>query len=165
MNIISHVYFCNSFSCCYFSYNWESFENQLYVLCGVDSEFPGKIYYLHMNNKLYLVLGRWIRIVFPRDQILQQKSAKQKQIWLQKWLPRRLLNAMKYNVTFFKQFVRSFQNEAWSAIHVFFFSGSWKEKTFKSYNFDALGVQPTSGHLHPLLKVRAEFRKIFLEMG
>ena len=44
-------------------------------------------------------------------------------------------------------------------------SGSWKEKTFKEYNFDALGIMPTSGHLHPLLKVRAQFRQIFLEMG
>uniref|UniRef100_A0A146MER9 phenylalanine--tRNA ligase n=2 Tax=Lygus hesperus TaxID=30085 RepID=A0A146MER9_LYGHE len=43
--------------------------------------------------------------------------------------------------------------------------GSWKTKQFKNYNFDALGVPPTRGHLHPLLKVRDEFRKIFLEMG
>ncbi|XP_046746234.1 phenylalanine--tRNA ligase alpha subunit isoform X2 [Diprion similis] len=42
---------------------------------------------------------------------------------------------------------------------------SWKEKKFKPYNFDALGVALDVGHLHPLLKVRAEFRKIFLEMG
>ncbi|XP_072019308.1 phenylalanine--tRNA ligase alpha subunit-like [Amphiura filiformis] len=44
-------------------------------------------------------------------------------------------------------------------------SGSWKGKPFKAYNFDAMGVPPTAGHLHPLLKVRAEFRQIFLEMG
>ncbi|KAL5015727.1 hypothetical protein ScPMuIL_005316 [Solemya velum] len=44
-------------------------------------------------------------------------------------------------------------------------TGSWKEKTFKPLNFDALGIMPPSGHLHPLLKVRAEFRQIFLEMG
>ncbi|CAJ0573725.1 unnamed protein product, partial [Mesorhabditis spiculigera] len=44
-------------------------------------------------------------------------------------------------------------------------SGSWKEKTFKKYNFEALGVQPSSGHLHPLMKVRAEFRQIFFQMG
>ncbi|CAH1246378.1 FARSA [Branchiostoma lanceolatum] len=43
--------------------------------------------------------------------------------------------------------------------------GLWKEKKFKPYNFDALGVPPVSGHLHPLLKVRAQFRQIFLEMG
>ncbi|XP_033637091.1 phenylalanine--tRNA ligase alpha subunit-like [Asterias rubens] len=44
-------------------------------------------------------------------------------------------------------------------------SGTWKDRKFKDYNFDALGVMPASGHLHPLLKVRAQFRQIFLEMG
>lgn len=42
---------------------------------------------------------------------------------------------------------------------------AWKEKNFKPYNFNALGAALSSGHLHPLLKVRTEFRKIFLEMG
>lgn len=41
----------------------------------------------------------------------------------------------------------------------------WKTLKFKSYNFDSLGVPPDAGHLHPLLKVRSEFRQIFLEMG
>ena len=44
-------------------------------------------------------------------------------------------------------------------------SGSWKNANFKPYNFEALGIAPQAGHLHPLLKVRAEFRQIFLEMG
>lgn len=44
-------------------------------------------------------------------------------------------------------------------------SGLWKELKFKAYNFDALGAPPVRGHLHPLLKVRTEFRQIFLEMG
>ncbi|KHJ81588.1 phenylalanine--tRNA ligase [Oesophagostomum dentatum] len=44
-------------------------------------------------------------------------------------------------------------------------TGSWKNKTFKQYNFDALGVQPPCGHLHPLMKVRSEFRQIFFAMG
>ena len=44
-------------------------------------------------------------------------------------------------------------------------SGDWKTAMFKPYNFDALGIQPPAGHLHPLLKVRAEYRQIFLEMG
>jgi phenylalanyl-tRNA synthetase alpha chain len=45
------------------------------------------------------------------------------------------------------------------------FSGSWRTAKFKAYNFDALGAPPVRGHLHPLLKVRSEFRQIFLEMG
>ncbi|KAG1175617.1 hypothetical protein G6F70_003957 [Rhizopus microsporus] len=44
-------------------------------------------------------------------------------------------------------------------------SGEWKNATFKKYNFDAAGVPPTGGHLHPLMKVRQEFREIFFEMG
>ncbi|RLU25312.1 hypothetical protein DMN91_001468 [Ooceraea biroi] len=44
-------------------------------------------------------------------------------------------------------------------------NGAWKSKKFKPYNFEALGAALQIGHLHPLLKVRHEFRKIFLEMG
>uniref|UniRef100_A0ABK0L757 Phenylalanine--tRNA ligase alpha subunit n=1 Tax=Rattus norvegicus TaxID=10116 RepID=A0ABK0L757_RAT len=44
-------------------------------------------------------------------------------------------------------------------------SGSWRDRPFKPYNFSARGVLPDSGHLHPLLKVRSQFRQIFLEMG
>ncbi|VDM40667.1 unnamed protein product [Toxocara canis] len=44
-------------------------------------------------------------------------------------------------------------------------SGSWKSKAFKKYNFNALGVMPAGGHLHPLMKVRSEFRQIFFQMG
>ena len=44
-------------------------------------------------------------------------------------------------------------------------NGSWKTANFKPYNFEALGIIPPAGHLHPLLKVRAEYRQIFLEMG
>ena len=44
-------------------------------------------------------------------------------------------------------------------------NGSWKTKKFKDYNFEAMGIMPKRGHLHPLMKVRAQFRQIFLEMG
>lgn len=44
-------------------------------------------------------------------------------------------------------------------------SASWKTKDFKSYNFDALGIPLQCGYLHPLMKVRTQFRQIFLEMG
>jgi phenylalanyl-tRNA synthetase alpha chain len=44
-------------------------------------------------------------------------------------------------------------------------SGSWKERKFKPYNLDSFGIVPERGHLHTLLKVRDEFRQIFLEMG
>ncbi|KAH8179703.1 tRNA synthetases class II core domain (F) domain-containing protein [Sarocladium implicatum] len=44
-------------------------------------------------------------------------------------------------------------------------SGAWKTANFKPYNFNALGSDQNAGALHPLNKVRAEFRQIFFEMG
>lgn len=44
-------------------------------------------------------------------------------------------------------------------------SGSWKDASFKPYNFNSEGVFPNSGALHPLMKVREEFRQIFFSMG
>lgn len=44
-------------------------------------------------------------------------------------------------------------------------SGSWKNSSFKQYNFEAEGTPTNGGALHPLLKVREEFRNIFFEMG
>jgi len=44
-------------------------------------------------------------------------------------------------------------------------SGAWKTAEFKPYNFLTLGEKVGGGYLHPLLKVRAEFRKILMEMG
>ena len=46
-------------------------------------------------------------------------------------------------------------------------SGAWRDADceVKPYNFDSLGVLPQGGHLHPLLKVRTQFREIFLQMG
>lgn len=42
---------------------------------------------------------------------------------------------------------------------------SWKETQFKKFNFNSVGLHPSGGHLHPLLKVRTYFRQILLEMG
>ena len=44
-------------------------------------------------------------------------------------------------------------------------SGAWQTTPFKSYNFLTLGEKVGGGYLHPLLKVRAEFRKILMQMG
>jgi phenylalanyl-tRNA synthetase alpha chain len=44
-------------------------------------------------------------------------------------------------------------------------SGAWKTANFKPYNFNALGSDQNAGALHPLNKVRAEFRQIFFEAG
>ncbi|KAH6709631.1 phenylalanyl-tRNA synthetase-like protein alpha chain [Leptodontidium sp. MPI-SDFR-AT-0119] len=44
-------------------------------------------------------------------------------------------------------------------------SGAWKTAAFKPYNFKSLGADQNAGALHPLNKVRHEFRQIFFEMG
>ncbi|KTW26112.1 phenylalanine-tRNA ligase, alpha subunit [Pneumocystis carinii B80] len=41
----------------------------------------------------------------------------------------------------------------------------YESMEFKPYNFDAKGSNIPSGSLHPLLKMREEFRLIFLELG
>ena len=37
-------------------------------------------------------------------------------------------------------------------------SGAWKDIKFKKTNLNAAGQVTNGGHLHPLLKVRAQFR-------
>jgi len=44
-------------------------------------------------------------------------------------------------------------------------TGAWKDTKFKKTNLNAAGQVPTGGHLHPLLKVRTQFRQTLLEMG
>ncbi|BFZ55468.1 Phenylalanyl-tRNA synthetase, beta subunit, cytoplasmic [Savitreella phatthalungensis] len=44
-------------------------------------------------------------------------------------------------------------------------SGAYKSLAFKSYNFAAAGANVRGGALHPLMKVREEFRQIFFELG
>lgn len=44
-------------------------------------------------------------------------------------------------------------------------SGEWKNCEFAPLNFEAHGLPLDSGHEHPLLKVRSEFRQVFLQMG
>jgi len=44
-------------------------------------------------------------------------------------------------------------------------SGAWESVAFKPYNFTAAGKDAEAGCLHPLLKVREQFRMIFVQMG
>jgi len=44
-------------------------------------------------------------------------------------------------------------------------SGEWKDIQFKPYTFLTFGQSVGGGYLHPLLKVRAEFRKVLMQMG
>lgn len=42
---------------------------------------------------------------------------------------------------------------------------NFQNQTFKKYNFNSTGNIPICGSLHPLLKIREEFKNIFIEMG
>ncbi|CAA7016633.1 unnamed protein product [Microthlaspi erraticum] len=42
---------------------------------------------------------------------------------------------------------------------------NWKELKFKECNINAKGAPVEGGHLHPLLKVRKQFKDIFVQMG
>ena len=44
-------------------------------------------------------------------------------------------------------------------------SGEWASTPFKEYNFESAGREVGGGHVHALMRVRAEFRQILLEMG
>lgn len=44
-------------------------------------------------------------------------------------------------------------------------SGEYKNLEFKPYNFNTTGKIPDQGNFHPLMKVREEFRDIFLCLG
>lgn len=44
-------------------------------------------------------------------------------------------------------------------------SGNWAEQEFKEINFNAKGPEISCGGLHPLMKVRHQFRSILLELG
>ena len=62
-------------------------------------------------------------------------------------------------------FSTTFQKEETDLTADMLTSGAWKDVKLKPYNFKAKGIEPDSGALHPLNKVRQEFRQIFFEMG
>ncbi|KAI9301447.1 tRNA synthetases class II core domain (F)-domain-containing protein [Cunninghamella echinulata] len=70
-----------------------------------------------------------------------------------------------YHVVKGPEFALEIKKEATDITYEMLQSGEWKTASFKKYNFDAAGTAPSAGHLHPLMKVRQEFREIFFEMG
>ncbi|KAG0054538.1 Phenylalanyl-tRNA synthetase, beta subunit, cytoplasmic [Gryganskiella cystojenkinii] len=70
---------------------------------------------------------------------------------------------ISYSVTKGPKFSLTIEKQATDLTAEMLADGSWKTQTFKKYNF--AGNPPEGGHLHPLMKVREEFRKIFFELG
>jgi phenylalanyl-tRNA synthetase alpha chain len=64
-----------------------------------------------------------------------------------------------------KNFSTEFAKEETDLTAEMLASGAWKTVKLKPYNFNAKGASTLSGALHPLNKVRQEFREIFFEMG
>ncbi|KAL8735419.1 MAG: hypothetical protein Q9166_000965 [cf. Caloplaca sp. 2 TL-2023] len=63
------------------------------------------------------------------------------------------------------KFARDFVKEETDLTADMLATGAWKSVKLKPYNFRAMGAPTMSGALHPLNKVRHEFRQIFFEMG
>uniref|UniRef100_A0A914H198 phenylalanine--tRNA ligase n=1 Tax=Globodera rostochiensis TaxID=31243 RepID=A0A914H198_GLORO len=94
------------------------------------------------------------------DQLPQNSVAQLKK---RKWITESAIKAL--SVAKGPNFTTSMQKQELDLTSEMISSGSWRGKQFKQYNFSAMGVPPPSGHHHPLLKVRAEFRDIFFQMG
>lgn len=45
------------------------------------------------------------------------------------------------------------------------FEDQYRSKNFKKYNFNSKGLETNNGSLHPLMKVKTQFREIMLELG
>ncbi|KAF3483902.1 phenylalanyl-tRNA synthetase alpha chain [Arthroderma uncinatum] len=81
---------------------------------------------------------------------------------------RKLINTHKVFVyKFWKgpKYAREFVKEETDLTMDMLADGSWKTAKLKGYNFNAKGAITPCGALHPLNKVRHEFRQIFFEMG
>ncbi|KAI8835197.1 tRNA synthetases class II core domain (F)-domain-containing protein [Chytriomyces cf. hyalinus JEL632] len=72
-----------------------------------------------------------------------------------------------YSVSKGTKFTTTIEKEETDITQEMIQSGDWKKVQFKKYNFapGVTGVAPRGGYLHPLMKVREEFRQIFLELG
>ena len=72
---------------------------------------------------------------------------------------------ISFNISKGPKYAREFVKEETDLTADMIADGSWKTAKLKPYNFNAKGAITPSGALHPLNKVRQEFRQIFFEMG
>ncbi|KAJ0295248.1 hypothetical protein COL922a_014097, partial [Colletotrichum nupharicola] len=82
--------------------------------------------------------------------------------------PRKLVTiqkAISFKISKGPKYANEFVKEETDLTAEMLQNGSWKTAHFKPYNFKAKGAPTPSGALHPLNKVKQEFRSIFFEMG
>ena len=70
-----------------------------------------------------------------------------------------------YDLTRGPEYAETRQKKAADLTKEMMDAGTWASTKFKAYNFATTGQLVGGGYLHPLLKVRAEFRKILTQMG
>jgi phenylalanyl-tRNA synthetase alpha chain len=63
------------------------------------------------------------------------------------------------------KYAKEMKAEATDLTSDMLFNNTWETEEFKAYNFKAKGAVENGGALHPLNKVRAEFRTIFFNQG
>ena len=76
-----------------------------------------------------------------------------------------LQKAISFKISKGPKFSKEFVKEETDLTADMLTNGSWKTAKLKPYNFKAKGAPTPTGALHPLNKVRQEFRSIFFEMG
>lgn len=104
-----------------------------------------------------------------RDQlrVIQEKKTHDKKIIteLRKRKLLRLQKSISFKISKGSKFALELLKEETDLTAEMIASGAWQSATFKPYNFKALGADQHAGALHPLGKVRQEFRQLFFEMG
>lgn len=126
-----------------------------WITKGKDGKFIAALDSIEDNTRLQL-------------QIIQQKKSHPDQKVITDLKKRKLVRLQK--ITSFKirkgpKFALKIIREETDLTADLLVSGAWKTAAFKPYNFNSLGSVQNAGTLHPLNKVRHEFRQIFFEMG
>ncbi|CAG8441799.1 3275_t:CDS:2 [Rhizophagus irregularis] len=141
---------------------YDTIEDEIWVLTDEGDEIVDKG--SHEANVFEAIPAGDEGLSIPELQKLLGNAAKigQGKAFKNKWITKKgdnliLTKGPKFSLTIEKQ-ARDITFEMLQ-------SGEWKKANFKKYNFDALGIPPSGGHLHPLMKIREELRQIFFEMG
>ena len=77
----------------------------------------------------------------------------------------KLVERTSYNLTRGPEYAETRVKKAADLTKEMLDNGTWSTTRFKDYKIDVLGEKVGGGYLHPLLKVRSEFRKILMQMG
>jgi phenylalanyl-tRNA synthetase alpha chain len=84
----------------------------------------------------------------------------------QKVLKTITIEILKYfNVKVGKNFESGLQKQEADLTKELMEHDNWEKVKFKKYNYQTLGKEVNNGALHPLLRVRTQFREILLELG